>query len=167
MDNMMYRVAEMSDVQEIAELTFRIVSEDIETRIPYPCTFSGQKVSLEDEIKKIEEYINDPAYTLMVATCNGKIAGVLYLFEESYADDLVPAPHSTIEAIFIHPDFRKQGIGKDLMKEAEKVALQKNHAYIDLQVWENNSSAFKLYENSGFCTVEKRMVKRIKQEGHQ
>jgi diamine N-acetyltransferase len=159
---MIFKVAEMSDVQEIAELTFRIVSEDIESRVPYPCTFSGQKVTLDEEKKKIEEYINDPAYTLIIATSNGKIAGVLYLFEESFADDLVPAPHSTIEAIFIHPDFRKQGIGMDLMKEAEKVALQKNHTYIDLQVWENNASAFKLYVNSGFHTVEKRMVKKIK-----
>ncbi|HXK52210.1 MAG TPA: GNAT family N-acetyltransferase [Caldisericia bacterium] len=157
----------MSDVQEIAGLTFRIISEDIESRIPYPCTFSGQKVTLDEEKKKTEEYINDPAYTVIIATSNGKIAGVLYLFEKSFADDLVPAPHSTIEAIFIHPDFRKQGIGRDLMKEAEKVALQKNHTYIDLQVWENNSSAFRLYENSGFHTVEKRMVKKIKQEGHQ
>jgi len=158
----MYSIAKMSDVQEIAELTFRIVSEDIESRVPYPCTFSGQKVTLDEEEKKIEEYINDPAYTLIVATSNSKIVGVLYLFKESFADDLVPAPHSTIEAIFIHPDFRKHGIGKDLMKEAEKVALQKNHTYIDLQVWENNASAFKLYVNSGFHTVEKRMVKKIK-----
>ncbi|MCK5848031.1 MAG: GNAT family N-acetyltransferase, partial [Caldisericia bacterium] len=91
-----------------------------------------------------------------------QIAGVLYLFEETYPDDLMPAPHSTIENVFVHSDFRRQGLGNGLIEEAEKVAKEKNHTFIDLQVWDNNQKAFNLYEKTGFQTIEKRMVKKIK-----
>jgi GNAT superfamily N-acetyltransferase len=162
MKNIVYRKANKNDVQEIAELTSSIISKDIETKVPHQCVFSKQKVTIDQEKVHIEECIEDPGYTIIIASVENKIAGVLYLFEETYPDDLVPAPHSTIEIVFTHIDFRKQGIGKGLIAEAEKVAKQMNHTFIDLQVWENNQHAFDLYEKTGFQTIEKRMVKKIK-----
>ena len=79
MSEPVYRKANSGDVQEIAELSFSVISNDIETQVPFPCEFSKQK----------------------------------------------------------------------------------NHTFIDLQVWDNNQQALKLYEKTGFKTVEKRMVKKL------
>ena len=105
--------------------------------------------------------IEDPDHDIIVACNKDKIIGFLSIVTENYTDDLVPAPFSTIEYIEVEPDFQSVGIGQILIEEAERIAYSKGHKYIDGLVWETNEKVKRLNEKNGFCTIERRMVKKL------
>jgi ribosomal protein S18 acetylase RimI-like enzyme len=164
--NIIYRKASTNDSKEIAKLNFLIMNEDLSKIIPEPGIFSNNKVSIDEEESAINEQINDPDYEIVLATLANKIVGVLVLLQENYTDDLVAAPFSTIETISSHPNYRHFGIGQGLLMEAEKIAISKQHHFIDLQVWDTNINAISLYDKSGFVTIERRMLKKIGKDSH-
>jgi ribosomal protein S18 acetylase RimI-like enzyme len=69
---------------------------------------------------------------------------------------------SVLEYIEVDPQFQGKGIGKTLMKEAEKIAQEKGHSLLSLQVWETNVNAKSLYLKNGFQSIIQTMVKKIK-----
>jgi len=73
----------------------------------------------------------------------GEVIGGLYGYNQRgwlYVDWLV-----------IHEDYRKQGIGADLMKQAEKIALKRNLNKIRLSTFEFQAPDF--YKKIGFKVV--------------
>lgn len=58
-----------------------------------------------------------------------------------------------VERIYILPEFKRQGLGRQLLTYAEQTARQLNKAGIWLGVWENNFAAQKFYQKLGFQAV--------------
>ncbi|UEL49831.1 GNAT family N-acetyltransferase [Terrisporobacter hibernicus] len=54
----------------------------------------------------------------------------------------------------IHPDYWCQGVGKELLKFAEKQANKMNIKVLRLDVYEKNLPAIKLYEKFGFKYID-------------
>ena len=68
-----------------------------------------------------------------------------------------PAPASAhLITIDVHPDFRRQGLGRRLMEEVEARARQRQVRRTHLQVAVDNRAAQSLYESLGF-TVRARL----------
>ena len=61
-----------------------------------------------------------------------------------------------ISTFAVHPEFRMQGIGEDLLKSALAVAAGKGARVATLEVRESNDSAIRLYEKLGFEVVGNR-----------
>ena len=59
-----------------------------------------------------------------------------------------------IDTVCVAERFRGNGIGSNLLEEAEKTALQKGYSRLSLNVAEDNPYAKKLYQQSGY-DVEK------------
>lgn len=129
--------------------------------VPSICEFSNYPMQLTDAEKSIKEMIEDPNHDIIVACNKNKIIGLLSIVTENYTDDLMPAPFSTIEYIEVEPDFQSVGVGQILIDEAERIAYLKGHKYIDSLVWETNEKAKRLNEKNGFCTIERRMAKKL------
>ena len=55
--------------------------------------------------------------------------------------------------IVVKPELRKQGVGKQLLDQALKVARDMNRKTLALRVDPSNSSAVSFYRNHGFTTV--------------
>jgi ribosomal protein S18 acetylase RimI-like enzyme len=55
-----------------------------------------------------------------------------------------------IAHLAVHPDFRRQGVGKFLIGQASKLAAQSNLDKLSLIVEMDNHPAITLYQNSGF-----------------
>lgn len=155
------RKAEKKDIREITTLHFMIVNEFVPTIVPSICQFSDITFTREEEEKVIQDMIEDPLYDLMVACIEDKIVGMLAVVTETYSDDLLKAPFSTIEFIEVYPEYQSKGIGKAFLQEAEKIARAKGHQYLELQVWETNINAINLYKKNGFYPITQRMVKKI------
>ena len=60
-------------------------------------------------------------------------------------------PVINIHDFMVRPEFRGQGIGKGLLNEIERIALEKGCCKITLEVQENNVAARRLYGNFGFA----------------
>ncbi len=63
-----------------------------------------------------------------------------------------------ITNIAVHPDYRREGIGGELLKLLIQIAKERNMSAITLEVRESNVPAQKLYESAGFvhCGNRKR-----------
>lgn len=58
--------------------------------------------------------------------------------------------HTGILGIYVHPDYRGRGIGEILLRQALKQAMLQGIERIELEVFESNTRAIKLYEKWGF-----------------
>lgn len=159
--NITIRKVLKEDFKEIALLHFKIVNDVMPKLVPSVCEFSNYPMQLTDAEKTIKEMIEDPDRDIIVACNENKIIGFLSIVTENFTDDLIPAPFSTIEYIEVEPDFQSVGVGQILMEEAERIAYSKGYKYIDSLVWETNEKAKRLNEKNGFCTIERRMIKKL------
>jgi len=159
--NITIRKVLKEDFKEIALLHFKIVNDVMPKLVPSVCEFSNYPMQLTDAEKTIKEMIEDPDRDIIVACNENKIIGFLSIVTENFTDDLIPAPFSTIEYIEVEPDFQSVGIGQILIEEAERIAYSKGHKYINGLVWETNEKVKRLNEKNGFCTIERRMVKKL------
>lgn len=62
-----------------------------------------------------------------------------------------------VERVFIHPDYRRQGIAKQFLAYAEEECKKRGLLFLELAVREENVPARKLYENTGFKELGKKI----------
>jgi ribosomal protein S18 acetylase RimI-like enzyme len=67
-------------------------------------------------------------------------------------DDIRSTPHvGYIKRVVVHPDFREQGLARQLMQHIIDFARgEEQIEALDLHVWEDNVAAIRLYESLGF-----------------
>ena len=155
------RKAEYEDIKEITKLHTMIAEEYAPTIVPSICHYSDIVITSEERESLMQELMEDPDHDIMVACIEGQIVGMLSVVTETYSDDLLKAPFSTIEFIEVYPEFQTKGIGQAFILEAEKLAKEKGHQYLELQVWDTNEKAIKLYQKNSFQPIAQRMVKKL------
>jgi ribosomal protein S18 acetylase RimI-like enzyme len=155
------RKAENEDIEKITKLHTMIAEEYMPTIVPSICHCSDIVVTNEEQENVIQEMMEDPDHDIIVACIEDNIVGMLSVVTETYSDDLLKAPFSTIEFIEVYPEFQSRGIGQAFMLEAEKLAKAKEHQYLELLVWEGNEKAIKLYKKNSFQPITQRMVKKL------
>jgi len=76
-----------------------------------------------------------------------------------YCGVFVPAPgiEADILTVAVLPDYRRQGIAKEFMRQIEAYALERKASAMMLEVEISNESAIKLYESLGYMKISVRM----------
>ncbi|MCE5238309.1 GNAT family N-acetyltransferase [bacterium] len=59
------------------------------------------------------------------------------------------APYGTIEDFYVVPEARGQGVGTELLELMVQEARKRGYCRVELQVQEDNDSAWKFYESRG------------------
>lgn len=87
------------------------------------------------------ELTNKKAYFIVATQDNNVLgyAGMHYVLDEGY-----------ISNVAVFPDFRKKGIGKELLRNILNYAEKNNFAFVTLEVRTSNFNAIKLYKSLGF-----------------
>lgn len=155
------RHAKAADMDAIAKL-HAAVNRELAKLTHEGCT--GTILDEQDEealLKEFEERLADEACFVYVAETEDGFAGFLTAAVEEYSDELIGAPFLTIEFVETVPSARGQGVATALMQAAEKLAEEQGIEFIDLLVWEGNTNAARLYEELGYTTLERRMMKRV------
>jgi ribosomal protein S18 acetylase RimI-like enzyme len=65
-------------------------------------------------------------------------------------DQITGIRHPNIFLIYVEPSYRRQGIGRALMKQAEVWAKSQGYEQISLQVFTTNQPAIDLYASLGY-----------------
>ncbi len=87
--------------------------------------------------------------SLLVAMQDGRVAGSVQLD----CDTPPNQPHrAEIRKLLVHPDFRRRGIARRLMQDAEKLAVEQGRSLITLDT-RTGDSAEPLYGSLGYVTV--------------
>lgn len=104
------------------------------------------KATAEAYWADVAHEVHDETRHLLVAETRGRVAGCVQLA-------LAPQPNAAhraeIQNLLVHRDFRRQGLGKQLIYAVEKTArrLERSLLVLDTQ---QGSSAEQLYENLGY-----------------
>ena len=163
------RGAEKSDAKKAVELIHIAISD-----IAEQLTGETKKQKIRETLSQFfrEENNRLSFQNMMVADVLGEVAGVIIFYpgeEAALLDEpilkLVRRKRNDAEILFdkeadkqdfyidtlcVDDRFRGHGIGSMLLKEAEKIALQKGYYRISLNVAHDNPIARKLYEGIGY-----------------
>ncbi len=113
-------------------------------------------VDEDEERARIENHIRR-GDVFLVAEENGVVVGFVIIRRGKYSKNR----HVGYLGIGVRKDYRGKGIGKSLMREAERIARQRGFEKICLEVFSSNRRAIKFYKKLGYKIEGKRKKQYI------
>jgi ribosomal protein S18 acetylase RimI-like enzyme len=104
--------------------------------------------------------IAGPDSTVLVAK-SPRVVGVALVLLRSTPDFpvFVPAKFGLIDNLVVAPEFRRLGMGRALAAAAVEWAKKRGAAWLELGVYEFNDEARRFYEELGYTTLTRKLVK--------
>jgi len=125
---------------------------------PVPATDLREPLRLLEEWHREGEPVPDPFVEglrrlveagdieILAAHLGGRMVGVLVLaFRPNVS---LGAPFASVEDLYVHPQVRRRGVGRDLLQAAEDRCVNHNVSYLEAQVEESGAGDF--YAASGY-----------------
>ena len=110
----------------------------------------ANEVLAQHSVAVYEALLADPGVTLLVAECDGHLVG----FSQVRGDvghALVPeAAAAELDRLYVHERFTGRGVGRDLLRQAEKAAAARGADTLWLTAWEGNARALAFYPRRGY-----------------
>ena len=136
---------DLADLQAIGIETFTDTFADHNT----PEDLQGYLDKAYDP-EKLREELSTAGSTFYFLYDGAELAGYMKInVEEALTEDMA-ADSLEVERIYIHPDFKRRGLGKYLIDKAIESARAQAKELIWLGVWEHNVNAIAFYEKMGF-----------------
>ena len=109
----------------------------------------------------VEALILGPDSTILVAETNNEIVGFVALLVRQVRRTPIRRERCYVEIdnMAVDPRYRRRGIGRALVRAAEVWAAQRGITVLQLNVYEFNDAAARLYEAEGFETVYRGMAR--------
>lgn len=92
-------------------------------------------------------------------------SGILVSNERGFVCGRVAADETEIVTLAVDPEFRRDGVGRSLLKEFELEAASANSNSIVLEVASDNTAALSLYNTAGFLQVGLRKSYYLRPDG--
>lgn len=150
--------ATANDVEDVARLSFEVGRLHDEAMPAYfmPSTE-------EEHLRIISKMNKDDTTIIFKAVCEEKICGFLCLYVPKRERKGFVYPRTGVLLnMGVDSGCRGQGIGTDLIKEAESYLEKQGIGALELGVYMFNENAYRFYEKLGFTTIERQMFKRLK-----
>jgi len=111
----------------------------------------------------IADLIEDDDVLLLLALIDNMAVGLAHVSiqHSKPIPIVVPRRYAYLESIVVSRDFRRKGIGRELLRYVEKWVKSKGVSKVQLGVWVFNEAAVVFYENSGYEVFNKRMWKEL------
>lgn len=104
----------------------------------------------------------NPKFRVVIAEWEGRPAGFA-LFFYNYSTWL-GRPGLYLEDLFVRPEFRGKGIGKNLLLYLARLAVQENCGRFQWQVLDWNTPSMKFYESLGARVMKEWLTMRVEGE---
>jgi ribosomal protein S18 acetylase RimI-like enzyme len=111
----------------------------------------------------VEQYLS-PETPLWCVDISPDSTPIGCLWMGNAIDQITNSRYAHIFLIYIIPEYRRQGIGKKLMEQAENWAQKRGDMQIGLQVFCQNTPAINLYNQLGYQTQSLTMLKYLNQK---
>jgi diamine N-acetyltransferase len=97
-----------------------------------------------------EALLADAGVTILVAECVGHLIGFSQV-RDGAGDPQVPAAAaSELRRLYVQEPFTGRGVGRDLLRQAEKSAAARGAEMLWLTAWEGNKRALQFYPRCGY-----------------
>jgi diamine N-acetyltransferase len=154
--NVSVRPARPEDLAVLAQLLDQVVllhhTED-------PSQFRGPEEA--QHTLYLEERFQDPDAGVFIAEDQGVPAGVAVTVIRDAPPFLNPSRFVFLENLAVAAQFRRTGVGRQLVEAAILWARARDMHELDLNVYEFNQNAIRFYEAIGFRTVSRRMKRTL------
>lgn len=107
---------------------------------------------------EIFKYMENDSSIVLASIFENKLVGVLWSYKRVFMEE----KRIYINTLIIKDDYRGMGIGKDLMTEIERVALENNINTIDVSTSTFKTGAISFYENLGYTSERIQFKKDLK-----
>ena len=97
-----------------------------------------------------EPWSEDGIYRFNAADCGQIIVGLLNDKVVAYAGLMTVLDEGYIANIATHPDYRRRGLGRQVVRHLARMGRDMHLAFITLEVRASNAPAIALYEAEGF-----------------
>ena len=158
----MIRLASADDAQRIGELWLEMVRFH---RQFDPMLFNASEKGAEFYQQSIVSRLNDPNTRVLVAEEDGQVIGyVLGMIADIMAEVFQPIRSGFLAVIYVQEDYRRRGIGKELVERLVLWFQSKDVAYYEWHVAQKNSKAVEFWESMGGEVTMLRMRAKIEKD---
>jgi len=92
----------------------------------------------------------DPGNTILVAECDGHLVA-LSVVHDGVGDAALPTQAAAkLEHLYVQDPFTGRGVGRDLLRHAEKAAAARGAEMLWLTAWVGNARALRFYPRCGY-----------------
>jgi GNAT superfamily N-acetyltransferase len=116
-------------------------------------------VTDDDLIHTYESMKEDKRYTTYVAESDGTVVGLVTMVTALAIGH--PDGYTKINGLGVLPEYRNMGIGRMLLEQAEKVAVQNGTRYLGLASGLMREDAHRFYEHMGYVKTSYWFRKRV------
>ena len=103
--------------------------------------------------EKLRRELSDKNSMFFVLLSDEKPAGYLKVNEAPSQTDVNDPASLEIERIYVSGEFQGEGLGRYLMEQAIRMAVERKKKYVWLGVWEKNEKALCFYKRNGFYQI--------------
>jgi GNAT superfamily N-acetyltransferase len=97
-----------------------------------------------------EALLADPAVTILVAECDGHLVGFSQVSNGVGHALAKEAAASELDRLYVQEPFTARGVGRDLLRQAEKAAAARGADTLWLTAWVGNARALRFYPRCGY-----------------
>ena len=102
-----------------------------------------------------EKVFAKPNVFAYYAKDNDKAVGYIFAYLKNNSNNVIKKAIITVESLFVKEEFRKQGIGSELIKRLEDWARETYGNYVvEIVCLSNNIEAIKFYNKMGYNSVK-------------
>ena len=137
--NIVYRQAERDDIELIATMRVLLIYEDSGLN-------TGEKDALfQNNIVYIKDAMTNESYFAFLAYCGEKCVGTssACLYSVLPGKKLPKGKQAYIQNVYVLPEYRRMGIGRELIQLTVHTAIKRGHTRITLSATEKGSELFK------------------------
>ncbi len=155
----MIRLANTDDAKRIGELWLEMVAYHRQfDAIMFNASEQGAKFYQESIISRL----NDPNTRVLVAEEDSKVVGyVLGMIVDIVAEVFQPVRSGFLADIYVHSDYRRNGIGRELVERLVLWFQSNEITYYEWHVAEKNRDAVQFWQSMGGETTMLRMRAKI------
>ena len=101
-------------------------------------------------VARYEALLADPGMTILVAECAGHMVAFSLVDNQARHDGLPDAAVAKLEHLYVQEPFTGRGVGRDLLRHAEKAAAARGAEMLWLTTWVGNQRALRFYPRCGY-----------------
>ena len=142
------RKCTIADLQALRDLAYETYDDSFRA-LNTPETMYAYLAEAFD-LERVKAELETPQCGFYFLFAGGKLAGYIKINEAPAQTDINDTDSLELERIYVQKEFKRLGLGTNLIQYAEEIARSIGKKYIWLGVWEQNPKAIAFYETMGY-----------------
>lgn len=114
-------------------------------------------------IHGIRKILANPGAAILIASAGDKVVGFAEVHVRETEEDpaIVQRRYAHLQSLAVSPAYRRQGLGRELVRAAHQWAREHGATEIQVDIWEFPGGPLAFYDKLGYVTERRRMVRRL------